>query len=443
MIVEFSITNFGSIRDTQTLSMLAGEDDALEGYYVVETAGLRLLKLALLYGPNASGKTMVLKALDCLRNLVLAPKAQKSDQLEVYPFHFDPQTRQLPTVFKLVFVQNNIRYSYEVEATRQCIVRERMLFYPHGRPAELFSRETDMDQQTAILHIGSKAGLGAKGQTILEGNTLWNNTVVGAFGKSNVEWPVMRAIQGWFKDVLQMMITPKMNVTEFADKVMEAAPEYKSLMITFLEKADVQISDVNIKREEEVLGNRALTLIPIDEKTGKPKEDRGITFPAQNVKLNRKFLFFTHEVKDGNETPVHFELPWDFESNGTLQYYGLAAVLALLIKSQKINPIDEIESALHPDLLKHFLLMFLANAQDSQLILTTHNVHLLDEKDILRKDVIWFTEKRKDGSTELYSLADFDSSVLRKNASILNAYRLGKLGATPNTGSIFIPASSR
>lgn len=440
MIVEFRVTNFGSIRDTQTLSMLAEEDDALEEYYVVKVAGLRLLKMALLYGPNASGKTMVLKALECLRNLAIMPKTQKSEQLEIHSFYFDPKTRQAPTIFKLVFIQNDIRYNYEVEVNRDCVLRERMVYYPHGRPAEIFSRKTDIEQQTATIRIGSKSGLGAKGKTIIEGNTLWNNTVIGAFEKLNVKWPDMFEIQRWFKDILRMMITPEMNVIANANKVMKESSEYKSLMVTFLEKADVQISDVNIIEEEETLGNGVLTLIPKDKKNPERDDAYKGTFPARNVKIKREQLFFTHEVSDAQRGTVQYELPADYESSGTLQYYGLAAVLALLIKTKKINLIDEIESALHPDLLKHFLLMFLANAQHSQLILTTHNVHLLDEKDILRKDAIWFTQKRGDGSTELYSLADFDSSVLRKNASILNAYRLGKLGATPNTGSIFIPA---
>lgn len=441
MIVEFSVTNFGSIRDTQTLSMIAGRDDTLSDYYVVNVGGLRLLKLAMIYGPNASGKTMILKALDFLRTLAIAPKTQKSETIdELQPFRFDPRTRLSPTFFRLVFVQNEVRYDYTVEMTNRYVLRERMLYYPRGKQSELFTRETDPEKQVATLRKGSTTSLNNKSLTFLEGNTLWNNTVLGAFGKSNVDWPELLEVQRWFKDTLQMMIhpNPKMDVTDFADKVLEAAPEYKSLIVSFLQKADVQIMDANIVKEEEDLGEGEITLIPVDEVRKELKEDNKMAFQAQNRKITRKFLFFTHEIKSDSGDVTHFELPWHLESNGTLQYYGLAAVLALMIKTYKVNPIDEFESALHPDLMKHFILTFLANARQSQLLLTTHNIHLLNEKDILRKDAVWFTQKRSDGSTELYSLADFDSSVFRKNGSVINAYKAGKLGAVPQTGSIFI-----
>jgi AAA15 family ATPase/GTPase len=88
--------------------------------------------------------------------------------------------------------------------------------------------------------------------------------------------------------------------------------------------------------------------------------------------------------------------------------------------------------------MKHFILTFLANAKQSQMIVTTHNLFFLDEKDVFRKDVIWFTQKKADGTTELYSLADFDATTFRKNASVINAYKIGKLGAKPNLGTIFM-----
>jgi hypothetical protein len=93
---------------------------------------------------------------------------------------------------------------------------------------------------------------------------------------------------------------------------------------------------------------------------------------------------------------------------------------------------------MHPELIKHFILTFLENSPSSQLILTTHHTALLEERDILRPDAIWLTQKRPDGATELYSVAEFNTNVLRKSSSIANAYRIGKLGAKPNPGSIFL-----
>ena len=139
---------------------------------------------------------------------------------------------------------------------------------------------------------------------------------------------------------------------------------------------------------------------------------------------------FKHSV-NGNQYAIPFEL----ESEGTKRFYGFAGLLALLIKTPTIFPIDELESSLHPDLYTHFLLSFLQNAQHSQLIATTHNRELLGDTDIFRNDVIWFTNKGEDCATELYSLADFDTSNIK---NFLNAYKIGKFSGVPRLFDTFI-----
>ena len=132
---------------------------------------------------------------------------------------------------------------------------------------------------------------------------------------------------------------------------------------------------------------------------------------------------------------ISYKLPMEQESEGTKRFYGFAGLLALLIKTPTIFPIDELESSLHPDLYIHFLLSFLQNAQHSQLIATTHNRELLGDTDIFRNDVIWFTDKGEDFATQLYSLADFDTSTIK---NILNAYKIGKFSAIPRLSDTFI-----
>ena len=126
------------------------------------------------------------------------------------------------------------------------------------------------------------------------------------------------------------------------------------------------------------------------------------------------------------------------ESQGTQRYYAFAGLLALLIGKPTAFPIDELESSLHPDLYIHFVLNFLLNSKESQIIATTHNREILGDKDLFREDAIWFTDKREDCSTELYSLADFDSSTIRNTTNILNAYKSGRLSGVPNLGDNFI-----
>ena len=141
-------------------------------------------------------------------------------------------------------------------------------------------------------------------------------------------------------------------------------------------------------------------------------------------------IIFQHKIDN-----VFYSLPMEKESEGTKRFYGFAGLLALLVKTPTIFPIDELESSLHPDLYTHFLLSFLQNAQHSQLIATTHNRELLGDTDIFRNDVIWFTNKGEDCATELYSLADFDTSAIK---NFLNAYKIGKFSGVPRLFDTFI-----
>jgi AAA15 family ATPase/GTPase len=130
MIINFSVQNFGSIKDRQTLSFEADKSTHLENYYVFQPIeGLRLLKLGLIYGANASGKTTILKALDFLRNIVINPKDQKNSAFKFKPFLFDADTPAQNTVFTVEFIQNKIRYYYEVALNERAIVKEELYFY--------------------------------------------------------------------------------------------------------------------------------------------------------------------------------------------------------------------------------------------------------------------------------------------------------------------------
>jgi AAA15 family ATPase/GTPase len=116
--------------------------------------------------------------------------------------------------------------------------------------------------------------------------------------------------------------------------------------------------------------------------------------------------------------------------------------LAGLLEMARVEPnlfaVDEIDASLHPDLVIHYLLMFMENVKQSQLIVTTHNREILDDKNLFRNDAIWFTNKNEDGAAELYSLDDFDSAVIRNTSNILNAYKSGKLKAIPKTKDFYL-----
>ena len=145
-------------------------------------------------------------------------------------------------------------------------------------------------------------------------------------------------------------------------------------------------------------------------------------------------------MHQGAQGGVFFD--FNEESRGTQRYYELSGVLLRLINESHIVAIDELEFSMHPDLYEHFLVTFLTNAKESQLMFTTHMREFLADRDLFRDDSVWFTQKNETGATELYSLSDFGTEVLRKANSRYNAYRSGRLGAVPQLGDTFVEQSS-
>ena len=201
------------------------------------------------------------------------------------------------------------------------------------------------------------------------------------------------------------------------------------LMLAILAAEGIHGEDIVIQEEEKEIPDGLIDFLKGQLKDSfdeiKKLEEKG--------KVTSVNIEFEHTV---NQTK--YTLPIEMESQGTRRFYGFAGLLALLIKNSTAFPIDELESSLHPDLSMHFILSFLLNTDKSQLIATTHNREILDNKDVFRSDAIWFTDKNENCSTELYSLADFDSSIVRNTTNILNAYKSGRLKATPNLGDNFI-----
>lgn len=428
MIIKFSVQNFGSIKKKQTLTFEADNSDHLENYYVVKIGKLRLLKVGLIYGANASGKTTILKALDFLRDLVLAPAEKKTETLNFKPYLFDPKTSSKNTILSIDFLEKNIHYLYEVEINSECIIREELYYYPNK--VNVFKRTTDIDKQLTSVEFGAKINIDKEIIKSLVSNTLWNNTILGGSLKTNIDQKEIKDAVDWFSIHLKPIVTPKMSLTEYAtDKILETRVD-KNVILNLLKKADLNISDILIKKEESDIPQGIIKFIETNSVLPKVQID--------SLKSDPKILLFDVRMKHTVNNYSH-ELPFEEESSGTQRYYGLASLLYILINEKStVMPIDELESSLHPDLLTHFLLSFIVNSKQSQLIATTHYRELLNNKDLFRNDAIWFTDKSETSATELYSLADFDSSVIRNTSNILNAYKAGKLGGIPNLGDYYI-----
>ena len=428
MIINFSIQNFGSVKDKQTLTFEADKSNHLESSYIIHTNGLRLLKIALIYGANASGKTTILKALEFLRDIVLEPETKKTDELDFQPFLFDLETPNQNSEISIEFIVNDTKYFYEVEFFRKAVVNETLNFYNPNK-ANVYKRTTDINNQFTEIKFGSKIKIGKTIEKNLEANTLWNNTVLGGFLKTNVDVKELKESVEWFKNYLRPLIYTKTQLEGFVTSKIDKGELSKVDVINILKKADFHISDIVIQEEEKEIPDGFIEFVKKQLKA----PDNEVKKLEEKGKITSVNIEFEHTVNQSK-----YSLPIEMESQGTRRFYGFAGLLALLIKNSTAFPIDELESSLHPDLYTHFILSFLLNTDRSQIIATTHNREILDNKDVFRNDAIWFTDKNDNCSTELYSLADFDSSIVRNTTNIYNAYKSGKLKATPNLGDNFI-----
>jgi AAA15 family ATPase/GTPase len=432
MIVSFSVKNFGPIKEQQTLSFMADRSTHLEDAYIIKAGKLRLLKVALIYGPNASGKSTILEALEFLRDLVLLPETKKTELFDFEPFLFDPKTPEENSLISIEFIKDEIRYFYEVEFMKKAIVREELFFWG-SKKARLYKRTTNLSSQFTEITFGSTIEIDSTFKKTLEANTLWNNTVLGGYLKTNIDFKELQSVVSWFKDNLKPLVVMGTDLEDFVSAQINSDKVQKNKVIEILKKADLYISDIVIREEEKELPDSLYEFVL----KRMEEADRKMKASELKKKFTTLDLELVHDVNGKS-----YSLPFDMESNGTKRYYGFAGLLALILKDSMILPVDELEASLHPDLYEHFLLSFLMNSKDSQIIATTHNRELLNNKDIFRKDAIWFTDKNEDCATELYSLTDFDSSVVRDTTNVLNAYKSGKLGAKPNTGDYYLDLNS-
>lgn len=437
MIVNFSVRNFKAINEEVTLSFEAAQSNELDKYYLmqpIKNKPLKLLKLGLIYGANASGKTTILEALNFLRDLVINPLDKKTDTLNLKPFLFDKKTPSENTFFSLEFIQNQTKYLYNIELNSKAVISESL--YSHTPNKSLvYERETNTRQEVSIITWGAKykSHLNKAQRDVLVANTLWNNTLLGGYLKTNINSQELQEVTNWFKQTLKAIITPRTNLLAYISNLLDSGKIQRTIIVELLKKADFNISGISIKKKSihvkphilDRLSNSGL--IP-DEEVSKIKE---------SGEIETREVFFEHSVAASSKQENYF-LPYNDESAGTQRYYQFAGLLSLLITQSVIFPVDELEASLHPDLFKHFLLTFLTNSSRSQLIATTHHREFFLEKDILRNDSIWFTEKNKNCGVDLFSLSDFDSSVIRNTSSIYNAYKIGKLGARPNLNDYFI-----
>ena len=335
---------------------------------------------------------------------------------------------------KLVFLikekDKYIKHIYAIEFNSKEIVYESLKFYPGQQPALIYERRKDEELERGYsLAFGKDSKPKSEEQNILESNTLRNNTILSALNKVNLIIPNVRRVKRWFDDYISALFLPySADQERDSDLFFHKSENRKRVLSEFLRKADYNVTEFIFSDQKWQISLGKDYNAQMRNRLAHQTEIEIMEILSQyNENLNqfKKGLVHNYTVNGKEEER---ELSYTSESNGTKRSFELAAPLIDSLVSGKLVIIDEIESSLHFDLVKYIILVFLANSEDSQMLFTTHNLLLLDWE-ILRHDVIWFTEKKEDGSTELYSLADFNEL---NRSNILKRYLSGQFGAKPD-----------
>ncbi|MFH1564604.1 MAG: ATP-binding protein [bacterium] len=411
MMLNFKVKNFRSIKDGVVLDLQATTDKTLKEQSVFEVGKTALLKSAAIYGPNASGKSNILKAFVVFRMMILESQLRSNipTDLPSEYFKLSSETENKPSFFEMEFLLEDEIFIYGFEIDKKKIYAE-WLKQVKGNKI-LFKREKQ--------EIESNKNYFQEATAVLKKQTMEKVLFLSILASSNgeISKKIIQLIQktnyisGTQRgDTLNFSFGQFLNNSKMAEKMKE-----------FILKADFGV--VDIKASEKMILAKEARNIPDKFKEFLFKEDSKI------AERNLKFL---HKKYDQNGKEVEKE-PLDFfaeESEGTQQMFALSAPFIDTLENGKILFIDEIDASLHPLLCQYLISIFNSkekNPKNAQLIFTTHDTSLLNE-DLLRRDQIYFTDKNKKEATELFSLADISE---RKGVDFAKRYLEGRYNALP------------
>ena len=422
MIRDFWVKNYLSIRDKQELSFLA-KGPASE--LVTEVSdGVFLYKLGILYGSNASGKSNMLIALNEVFRLLIQP--QYDAAVEIHgniPFVL---TKDEPTEMHVSFYADGIRYDYDVTFNDKYIINEVLNFYPNKSKALFYERTFVGENVQAHIKFGQKLELQPKTQDSIRENTLNNHSVLSVCRKSALKEDIAP-----FKKLHSWIMTNYHEIDGDDEKgIIEILKEaYNTPQKSKFYKTMLQKADLNILEYRPIVEDRT---IPVEFRERIQKEDIPEKVKEALLKPTTDSVAFVNHSANGN-----FEIPLRWQSKGTIKYIRILDALYDMITGSHVYLLDELGEDLHNDLLFYYLNVFIFNSEKSQLIITSQETTLLSQ-DLINENrgVVWFVEKNKETASSEYARGD--SFGLHKNLSLYNSYRIGRLGAKPELGSIFI-----
>jgi hypothetical protein len=420
MLIEFRVQNFRSFREEAVLSMVAGNyDHSLpENLINIEAPGLRDLKgvkAAAVYGANASGKSNLIQALAFMRGYVENSfvRLQPGQPTGCVSFRLDAISATKPSLFEVTFIHLGVRYLYRFGLTAGRVVEESLVAYPHGKAQVWFERSWSKNGIQWSSPTGNfRYGRGMKEMT--RDNALLLST------GAQMNHAQLVPVYEWFQRHLRFLPleADRPFFPAFTNGLHKARPELFSRVVAMVQHADFGVGDVELLEKPmsvEELRNQVAPIVFAQLEAGGNIED------AVSTTVRLKHVAGEHDL---------VAIDFAEESAGTRRFYALSGPWLDVLDGGYTVCVDELENSLHPSLVKALLQMFFdpkTNPKGAQLIFTTHNATLLNTN-LLRRDQIWFTEKRREGDSFLYPLTDYKP---RADESLEKGYLAGRYGGVP------------
>ena len=422
MIRDFWVKNYLSIKDKQELNFLA-KGPASE--LVTEISeGVFLYKLGILYGSNASGKSNMLIAMDEIFHILIHPRYDAIKGVSgCIPFVL---TKDEPVEMHISFYANSIRYDYDVVFNEERILKEILNYYPNKSKSLFYERTFVGENIQAEIKFGSSLKLLPKTQDSIREHTLNNHSVLSVCRKNALTEDIapFKELHGWIMSNYHDIDGDEEKGIVDTLKDVYKIPKKRKFYNTMLQKADL-----NILEYRPVVEDR---YIPAEFRERILNENIPENVKESLLKPTADSIEFVNQSANGN-----FEIPLKWQSKGTVKYIRILEALYDMITNPHVYFLDELGEDLHNDLLFYYLNVFIFNSDKSQLIITSQETTLLSQ-DLINENrgVVWFVEKNRETASSEYSRGD--SFGLHKNLSLYNSYRIGRLGAKPELGSIFI-----
>ena len=410
MIREFWADNYKSIRDKQILNFeCKNNEDSVAS--VEMSNGMRLNKLGIIYGANASGKSNILYALQNVFDILYRSHAKKDEHVDGEgPFAL---RKNDPTTLYVSFYAYHVRYDYQVSYYPGYILSEELYYYPNNSKALFYDRKFNSHDTQANIRFGNSLKLLAKSVDAITQNTLNNHSVLSTFQKLSLgeDAKEIATLYNWVETYVHEVDGD--YVGDFHSQMGNVYNDErkKKFYLQMLKKADFNILDFTYMVEERPW-----------------RDNAGITIKQEDVR-------FLNGSEDGK-----FYLDDNDQSKGTKRYLMILNFLYDMVTGNHVYLMDELDVELHFDLLLYFLNVFLYNSEESQLIFTSQEILLLKE-DFLNenRNLVWFAEKSLKTAASAFTRAD--QFGLHKNLSLFRSYKIGKLGAVPNLGSFLLDLS--